>query len=346
MTETRVTQPDLIEDALRRPLRDLRISVTDRCNFRCSYCMPADIFGHDYVFLARGEILNFEEIVRLARAFVKLGVRKIRLTGGEPLLRADLEVLIEMLNRIEGVEDLALTTNGFFLPEKAQALREAGLKRVTVSLDTLKPERLKKLAGQHLELSRVLAGIEQAVAAGFAPLKINAVVQRHFNEDEILDLLEFACAHGHIMRFIEYMDVGTLNGWNMEQVVPAREILQTISRRHRVEPISRNYRGEVAERYRLLDAEGEFGIIASVTQPFCGDCTRARLSADGKIYTCLFASQGHDLKTVLRAGATDAELERAIAAIWAPRRDRYSEERTANTPKPATPKVEMYHIGG
>ncbi|NIR51786.1 GTP 3',8-cyclase MoaA, partial [candidate division KSB1 bacterium] len=299
----------MILDKFSRQLTDLRISVTDRCNFRCSYCMPADIFGHDYVFLAKQEILNFEEIHRVARIFAELGVSKIRLTGGEPLLRSDLEVLIKMLSKINGIDDLALTTNGYFLNEKAKNLREAGLKRITVSLDSLDPETLKQLAGDHLNIDRVLSGIESAGEAGFKPIKINAVVRKGMNENEILSLVRFAKTHGHIIRFIEYMDVGTLNGWKMDDVVSAKEVVDMICSEMPIEPIQKNYPSEVANRYRFLNGEGEFGIIASVTQPFCGDCSRARISADGRIYTCLFASEGFDIKTLLRSGVSDEQLK-------------------------------------
>lgn len=336
----------MIFDTFTRPLTDLRISVTDRCNFRCHYCMPSDIFGHDYVFLRKKEILTFEEIARLARIFSQLGVSKIRLTGGEPLLRADLEVLINKLAQTPGIKDIALTTNGYHLREKARLLREAGLQRLTISLDTLKPDVLKKIAGEHLELNRVLDGISAAMEAGFAPIKLNAVIQKGVNDSEILDLATFAKVNGHIMRFIEYMDVGTLNGWRMDQVVSAQEILRIISAEMSVEPAEKNYRSEVASRYRYVDGSGEFGIISSVTQPFCGDCTRARLSADGKIYTCLFAQHGFDVKTPLREGASDEALASLLIDLWQKRMDRYSEERTANTGKPTPRKVEMYHIGG
>ncbi len=336
----------MVIDQLTRPLKDLRISVTDRCNFRCSYCMPSDIFGHNYVFLHKDEILTFEEICRVAKIFVQTGISKIRLTGGEPLLRSNLEVLVEMLAQIPGVNEIALTTNGYLLQQTARALKQAGLTRVTISLDTLKPEVLKKSAGRHLELAKVLEGIEATVEAGFAPIKLNAVIQRGVNDDEMVDLARFARANGHIMRFIEFMDVGNLNSWRMEQVVPAKEMLDRISAVFPVEPIEKHSRSEVANRYRYLDDGGEFGIIASVTQPFCGDCTRARLSADGKIYTCLFASLGFDLKTPLRAGASDEELHALITSIWQKRTDRYSEERTAQTVERSSRKVEMYQIGG
>lgn len=336
----------MIFDKLHRPLRDLRISVTDRCNFRCTYCMPADLFGHDYIFLDRKEILNFEEIYRVAKIFVGLGVTKIRLTGGEPLLRADLEVLIKMLVRIDGVKDLALTTNGYLLAQKAIALKEAGLKRITISLDTLRPERLKSMAGRHLELSKVLNGIKAANACGFKPIKINTVIQKGINDDEILDLVKFAKSNGLIVRFIEYMDVGTLNGWNLRQVIPAGEIVDMISAEMPVEPMAKHSRSEVANRYRFLDSDGEFNVIASVTQPFCGECTRIRISAAGKVYSCLFSSNGVDIKSILRSGSPDEELEEVLGSIWQRRVDRYSEERSSHTHMHTDKKIEMYQIGG
>lgn len=320
--------------------------MTDRCNFRCNYCMPADIFDHDYLFLNRREILSFEEICRVVRVCVGLGVTKIRLTGGEPLLRKELEVLVEMLAGIPGVEDLALTTNGYLLKQLAGKLKLAGLKRVTVSLDSLNPDTLKAHAGPHLELERILEGIEAAKKAGFDPIKINAVIQRDVNDHEILDLANYARTHGHIIRFIEYMDVGTLNGWKMNQVVPAKEIVQTIASAMPIEPIEKDYKSEVANKYRFLDGGGEFGIIASVTQPFCRDCTRIRLSAEGKLYTCLFASEGCDLKQALRTGASDEDLYNSISSIWQKRTDRYSELRTSETEPHPDKKIEMYQIGG
>ncbi|MFQ6113445.1 MAG: GTP 3',8-cyclase MoaA [bacterium] len=336
----------MILDKLSRPVRSLRISVTDRCNFRCHYCMPADILGHEYVFLARDEILTFEEIVRIVKIFVQLGVTKVRLTGGEPLLRKDIEVLIEMLSENPDIKDLALTSNGYLLKQKARSLKEAGLKRLTVSLDTLNPEVFKKLAGPKVELEQVLDGVSTAAEAGFYPIKINAVIQKGVNEHEVLALAKFGKKHGYIMRFIEYMDVGNLNDWRMDQVVSAEEIVKTIAAEMPLEPMSKNYKSEVANRYRYLDGEGEIGVIASVTQPFCGDCTRARLSADGKIYTCLFASQGHDMKKLLREGASDNKLQQVLMSAWLKRTDRYSEERTCNTTVQSQRKVEMYQIGG
>ncbi|MFQ5865321.1 MAG: GTP 3',8-cyclase MoaA [bacterium] len=337
---------NMILDKLSRPVRNLRISVTDRCNFRCLYCMPADVVGREYVFLAREQILSFEEIVRLVKIFVQLGVTKVRLTGGEPLLRKDLEVLVEMLSEIRDIKDLALTTNGYLLQQKARSLKEAGLKRLTVSLDTLDPEVFRKLAGRKAELEQVLDGISTAAEVGFAPVKINAVIQKGVNEQEVLNLAKYAKMHGYIIRFIEYMDVGNLNDWRMDQVVSAKEIVGTIAAEMPLEPIAKQYKSEVANRYRYLDGEGEIGVIASVTQPFCGDCTRARLSADGKIYTCLFASQGHDIKKLLRDGASDRKLQQVLSSIWASRTDRYSEERTSNTTIQSHKKVEMYEIGG
>jgi len=328
-----------------RELRDLRISVTDRCNFRCGYCMPAEVYHERYVFLPRREILSFEEIERLARIFVELGVRKLRITGGEPLVRSDLAELIGRLARIQGVEDLALTTNGYLLADQAQALREAGLRRITISLDSLDPETFRRMNGRGLEIGPVLAGIAAAERAGLAPLKLNCVVKRGENEHEIAPLARHFRGSGHVMRFIEYMDVGTLNGWNLADVVPAREILERLAAEGELVPVDADYRGEVAQRYRWADGSGEIGVIASVSQPFCGDCTRARLSADGQLYTCLFAARGRDLKAPLRGGAGDDELRTLIGGVWAKRSDRYSEERTTQTAR-TRDKVEMFHIGG
>lgn len=324
----------------------MRISVTDKCNFRCHYCMPEEIFGHKYEFLSKDKILTFEETIRLVKLFVQLGVHKIRITGGEPLLRQELDVLVKMLSSVSGIADIALTTNGYFLKEKAETLRNAGLKRLTISLDTLDPQLFKKTVGRQLELHRVLAGIEQAVELGFSPIKINTVLQRDVNDKEILKLADFAKNNGHIIRFIEYMDVGNLNGWRMDHVVPAQEIIEVISSKWSIEPIDKNYKGEVANRYRYVDGSGEFGIIASVTQPFCGDCTRARLSADGKIYTCLFASTGFDIMTPMREGASENKLFEILQSLWLERSDRYSEERLSFPDTTSERKVEMYQIGG
>ena len=334
-------------DRLGRPLRDLRISVTDRCNFRCPYCMPAEVFGENYTFLPRAEILTFEEIVRLTRLFVGLGVRKARITGGEPLLRRELQALIRRLAAIDGVEDLTLTTNGYLLPRAVGGLREAGLHRITVSLDSLDEDVFKLLNGRGYQVAQVLEGIRAAEAAGFAPLKINAVVQRGVNDHTVVDLARHFHGTGHIVRFIEYMDVGNRNGWRLDQVVPAAEIVQRIHEEMPVAAVAPNYPGEVARRFRYLDGSGEIGVIASVTQPFCGDCTRARLSTDGKVYTCLFSGTGVDLRGPLRAGASDAELLATVTEIWEGREDRYSELRTAETAEmPSFSKVEMYQIGG
>src|SRR5437763_8724946 len=313
-----------------RRMHDLRISVTDRCNFRCVYCMPKDVFGRDYPFLPHAELLTFEEIVRLARIHVELGVRKIRLTGGEPLLRKNLERLIEQLAALPDV-DLTLTTNGALLAKKARALRAAGLARVTVSLDALDDPTFRAMNDVDFPLARVLAGIEAAHAAGLAPIKINAVIKRGLNEHAILPLARHFRNSGHIVRFIEYMDVGHTNGWRMDEVVPAAEIVATIDRELPLETIDPNYTGEVAERWRYRDGGGEIGVIASVTQAFCRDCSRARLSTDGRLYTCLFASDGYDLRSLIRGGTGDADIDRAIAAIWRQRTDNYSEIRTPNT---------------
>ena len=330
-------------DTLRRPLRDLRISVTDRCNFRCVYCMPRDVFGRDYAFLPRAALLTFEEIERLARIFASRGVEKIRLTGGEPLLRRDLDTLVAKLARIPGL-DLTLTTNGALLPAKAQGLADAGLRRVTVSLDSLDDDVFRAMNDADVPVERVLAGIEAAHSAGLAPVKVNTVVKRGLNEDSVLPLARHFRGTGIVLRFIEFMDVGATNGWRLDDVVPAAEIVAAIDAEWPLEPVEPDYRGEVANRYRYRDGAGEIGLIASVTQPFCRDCTRARISAEGTLYTCLFASSGHDLRAPLREGASDAELGALIDGIWSRRGDRYSELRSAETP--ARPRVEMSYIGG
>ncbi len=333
-------------DRLARPLHDLRISVIDRCNFRCPYCMPEDQYAHDHVFLAKDERLRFEEIERLARAFVAQGVRKLRLTGGEPLLRRDLPALVRQLAQIPRVEDLALTTNGVLLPRLAGPLREAGLQRLTVSLDTLDAATFRHLSGGRGEVDDVLAGIAAAEDAGFARLKLNCVVMRGINDAQALDLAERFRGSGHIVRFIEYMDVGTINGWRGELVVPSAELHARINARWPLAPLQPGYRGEVAQRYEFIDGAGEIGFISSVSQPFCGDCTRARLSADGKLYTCLFAQTGHDLRGPLRAGASDGEIGELVAAHWSRRDDRYSERRAELRASGSNEKVEMYAIGG
>jgi len=332
-----------VTDTLGRPLRDLRISVTDRCNFRCVYCMPKEVFGRNYHFLPRAELLTFEEIERLARVFVAHGVKKLRLTGGEPLVRHELEKLIAMLAAIDGL-DLTLTTNGSLLPQKAHALAGAGLERVTVSLDSLDDAVFQAMNDVGFPVARVLAGIEAAAAAGLTPVKVNMVVKRGVNDGSILEMARFFRGTGHVLRFIEYMDVGHTNGWRLDEVVPAAEIVRTIDAEFPLEPVEPNYRGEVAKRWRYKDGSGEIGVIASVTQPFCGGCTRARLSADGKLYTCLFAVRGHDLRALLRGGTSDKELLEAIGRIWSRRTDRYSEIRSAETV--GLPKVEMSYIGG
>jgi cyclic pyranopterin phosphate synthase len=333
-----------IRDTFRRPLRDLRISVTDRCNFRCTYCMPAEIFGDSYKFLPKADILTFEEITRLTRILVGLGITKVRLTGGEPLVREQLETLVAQLAQIPGVEDLTMTTNGFLLPQKAQALKDAGLERVTVSLDSLDDAVFRRMNGNRSGVQRVLDGIEAAEQVGLSPIKINAVVQRGVNDHTVVDLARLGKERGWIVRFIEYMDVGNLNGWRMDDVVSAADIVAMIDAEMPLEPVQSNYQGEVAERYRYRDG-GEIGVISSVTKPFCGACTRMRLSPEGSIYTCLFATKGTDLREPLRAGASDAELEQIIRGLWGRRTDRYSEERFDQT-EPRERKVEMYHIGG
>lgn len=331
------------KDQLGRPLRDLRVSVTDRCNFRCPYCMPRDFFGAEFPFLPREGILTFEEIHRLASLCQTLGVRKIRLTGGEPLLRADLPVLVEMLARIPDVE-IALTTNGSLLVHQAEELAAAGLSRVTVSLDSLDDEAFRAMNDVDLPVARVLNGIEAAVNAGLSPVKINAVIKKGVNDQDLAAFARRFRGSGHILRFIEYMDVGTTNGWRLDDVVPAKEILARLSAAEDLEPLESAYRGEVAQRYRFGDGSGEIGVIASVTRPFCGDCTRARLSADGQLFTCLFAARGFDLRAPLRSGASDESLLRSIAEIWQRRSDRYSELRSAETT--AQERPEMSYLGG
>ena len=332
-------------DRFGRRLRDLRISVTDRCNFRCRYCMPREVFGADHQFLDRAELLSFEEITRLVRVFAELGVRKIRLTGGEPLLRRNLEDLVAMISAVPGIEDIALTTNASLLAAKAQELREAGLRRVTVSLDSLDEQHFAQISDTRVPLSQVLRGIEAARRVGLAPIKINSVIKRGVNDgDDLLRLAEFGREHGHIVRFIEYMDVGTTNGWRMTDVIPAQEVVERINAVWPVEPTEAHYPGEVARRYRYLDGRGEIGLITSVTQPFCQSCTRARLSAQGELFTCLFAARGHDLRALVRSTASDAELKDRISGIWQRRSDRYSELRTSGTAPRS--KVEMSYIGG
>ena len=329
-------------DTLQRPLRDLRVSVTDRCNFRCVYCMPKEVFGRDHPFLERRELLSFEEIARLARVFRGLGVEKVRITGGEPLVRRDLERLIEMLAAIEGL-DLTLTTNGSLLAQKAKLLADAGLRRITVSLDSLEDAVFRAMNDVDFPVAKVLAGIDAAAEAGL-PVKVNTVVKRGANEGSILELARHFRGTPHTLRFIEYMDVGATNGWRLDDVVPAAEIVAAIDAEFPLEPLEANYRGEVARRFRYKDGAGEIGVIASVTQPFCGDCTRARLSAEGRIFTCLFGLKGHDLRAALRDGTSDDGLRELVTAIWERRADRYSEIRSERTAD--LPRVEMSYIGG
>jgi cyclic pyranopterin phosphate synthase len=339
-------------DRLQRPLRDLRLSVTDRCNFRCGYCMPKEVFGRGYDFLSKDRILSFEELARISRIFVGLGVEKIRLTGGEPTMRRDIERLVAQLAAIDGLRDLTLTTNGSLLVEKAAALRSAGLRRLTVSLDSIRETTFAAMNDVNFPLSRVLAGIDAALAAGFSPIKLNMVVKRGVNETEVAEMARRFAGPDFIVRFIEYMDVGNSNGWRMADVVPASEIISRVGAEMPLTPLPRNYPGETSLRYRLPNG-GEIGVIASVTRPFCGDCTRARLTADGTLFTCLFASHGIGLLDVLRAGASDAELRAGasdaelrekISAAWKNRDDRYSEIRSSQTER--APKVEMSRVGG
>jgi cyclic pyranopterin phosphate synthase len=330
-------------DRLGRPLRDLRISVTDRCNFRCPYCMPAEVFGREYAFLPRSEILTFEEITRVVKISAGLGVTKVRLTGGEPLLRRQIERLVAMIAGVGGI-DIALTTNGSVLAHKASALREAGLGRITVSLDSLDAKVFEAMNGVGFPLGRVLDGIAAAKQAGFSPIKLNAVIKRGVNDGALLDLARFGREHGHIVRYIEYMDVGATNGWRLDDVVPAAEILDVVNARFPLEPMDARYAGEVARRYRYRDGGGEIGLIASVSQPFCRACTRARLSADGNLFTCLFATTGFDLRTILRASDDDAPVSEALARVWRERGDRYSADRSSAT-SPGT-RIEMSYVGG
>ena len=339
----RVTPTGLLADSLGRSLRDLRVSVTDRCNFRCVYCMPKDVFGRDYPFLSHADLLTFEEIARLARLFKTHGIEKIRLTGGEPLLRRNLERLVEMLAAIGGL-DLTLTTNGALLAKKARELKAAGLSRVTVSLDAIDDDIFRAMNDADFPVAKVLEGIDAAADAGLESIKINMVVKRGMNEQEILPMARRFKGSGHVLRFIEYMDVGHTNGWRLDDVVPSAEVLRIIGAELPLEPVDPNYAGEVAERWRYADGSGEIGVISSVTQAFCRDCTRARLSTEGKLYTCLFATQGFDLRALLRNGHSDELISDYIASIWLQRGDRYSEIRSEHTS--ALPKIEMSYIGG
>jgi cyclic pyranopterin phosphate synthase len=334
-----------VRDQLGRPVHDLRISVTDRCNFRCTYCMPKEVFGRDFAFLRREELLTFEEIARIARGFVRHGVEKVRLTGGEPLLRRDLERLVAQLASIDGLHDIALTTNGALLTrEKAQSLKDAGLRRITISLDSLDDAVFRAMNDVDFPVARVLEAIDVAADVGLAPVKIDVVVKRGVNDADVVELARRFRGSGHILRFIEYMDVGNTNGWRIDDVVSGREIVERLQREWPLVPADANYYGEVAERWRYADGAGELGIITSVTQPFCGSCTRARLAADGRMYLCLFAGSGYDLRGLLRGGASEDELSAVIANLWRGRSDRYSDVRSAATP--ALRKVEMSHIGG
>ncbi|PFE93935.1 GTP 3',8-cyclase MoaA [Bacillus thuringiensis] len=332
-------------DKLQRPLKDLRISVTDRCNFRCRYCMPEEIFGPDYSFLSNDKILSFDEIERITRIFVSLGVRKLRITGGEPLLRRGLPQLIERLNKIDGVEDIGLTTNGSLLKKFAPDLYKAGLSRVTVSLDSLEENRFFYLNGNRSKVQRVLEGIQAAAEVGMK-IKINMVVQKGKNEQDILQMAQYFKENKHILRFIEYMDVGNYNGWELGEVISKQEIVDTIHQVMPLERIEANYSGEVATRYRYIGSDEEIGIISSVTDSFCSSCTRARISAEGKLYTCLFASKGNDLRELLRSEHTDEDITDVVRDIWNNREDRYSDERLNHTNKKTIPKIEMSHIGG
>ncbi len=352
---TTQSAPSTVADRFGRPLRDLRISVTDRCNWRCPYCMPAEIFGERYEFMPKPEVLTFEEIERLAGIFVDLGVTKLRITGGEPTVRAELPKLISRLARIrtpEGAEtDLTLTTNGFLLAKMAQELKDGGLRRVTVHLDSLDEETFKKMSGRPYGPQKTLEGIEAAARVGLSPVKVNCVVQRGMNDGQLVDMARHFKGTGHILRFIEFMDVGTRNAWNMKQVVPARDIFEQVNAVFPLDPADPKYRGEVAERYLYRDGTGEIGIIASVSKPFCGDCTRARLTTDGRLVTCLFASKGKDLKTPMRSGASDDDLRDIITGVWSKRTDRYSELRAASTDldgsiKRPRKRIEMYQLGG
>ncbi len=335
-----------VKDTLGRQLRDLRISVIDRCNYRCPYCMPTEIYGDSFEWLPRQHWLTPGEIKRVAGLFTQLGVNKLRVTGGEPLLRRDIVEIVAALSSIPGIDDLALTTNGTLLAERAASLKAAGLKRITVSLDSMDEQVFRAMSGNRGELQSVLDGIGAAHAAGLSPIKINVVVQKGKNDHTVLELLDHFRGTGIIVRFIEYMDVGTLNGWSLDEVVTSKQLVDMISSRWALEPLERNYRGEVAQRYRFVDGQGEVGFISSVSEPFCGDCHRARLSADGTVYTCLFSANGTSLREVLRSGASDADIVGLLQNIWRHRKDRYSELRGKETKTVDISKVEMYRMGG
>ena len=335
---------DMPLDKLSRPLRDLRVSVTDRCNFRCPYCMPAEIYGERYEFLPRNDLLTFEEITRIVKLSTQLGVKKVRLTGGEPLVRQDVVELVSMIANLDGIEDFAMTTNAYLLSGMAESLKKAGLQRITVSLDSIDDEVFKKMNGRGFGTAKVIDGIAAAKEAGLDPIKINAVVQKGINDNTLVELASWCRDNGYTPRFIEYMDVGTLNDWKLDEVLPASEIVKIIEGEFSVTPIESSYRGEVAKRYRYKDGKGEFGVISSVTLPFCGDCTRLRLSPEGQIVTCLFADGGTDLRGPMRSNIPDEELLNIMSGTWSNREDRYSEIRTSMTSP--RKKVEMYHIGG
>ncbi|WP_442599160.1 GTP 3',8-cyclase MoaA [Neobacillus sp. D3-1R] len=334
----------IIKDQLNRPLRDLRISVIDRCNFRCQYCMPAEIFGPDFAFLPKSELMTYEEIERLAKIFVSLGVEKIRLTGGEPLLRKDISVLVEKLSQIDGLSDIGLTTNGVLLPQHAKSLREAGLKRVNVSLDSLNDQLFGEINGRNIGTKPVLDGIDAAIKAGLG-VKINMVVKKGLNDSEILPMAEYCKNEGLQLRYIEYMDVGATNGWRMDDVVTKKEIYHILKNKYELEPVDPDYFGEVAKRYRYKGTDTDVGFITSVSESFCSSCTRSRLSANGQLFTCLFNGNGHDIRDFMRSGVTDEEIIKRITDIWNHRNDRYSDERTAETNKNRK-KIEMSYIGG
>ena len=333
----------VIKDKFNRPIKDLRISVIDRCNFRCPYCMPKEIYGERYQFLKNDQLLSFDEIITISEIFSKFGVEKLRITGGEPLLRKDLSLLIKELKSIKGIKEIALTTNGFFLKKYALDLKQSGVDRLTVSLDSLNVETYKKLNGQNLDIEKTLEGIEFSQSIGFENIKINCVVMKGVNERQIIDLVDFGRENNLIIRFIEYMDVGTINGWKSDDVVYAEDILRIIEKKYELEAVDPNYFGEVATRYKFIDGMGEIGIISSVSKPFCSDCTRARITADGNLYTCLFTNKGHDLKSVIREQSSK-HLEDFIKNIWINRSDQYSELRALG--KTDKEKVEMYKIGG
>jgi GTP 3',8-cyclase len=336
---------NLCKDLLGRSLRDVRISVIDRCNFRCKYCMPEDTFNQKYPFLKRNDMLSFQEIIRLVHVFAEFGVRKVRITGGEPLLRKSLPSLIKEISKVPGIDDLGMISNGYYLPRYAKELKASGLQRITLSLDSLDEKVFHFMNGGKSTLDKVLKGLEVAEKAGFKTIKINAVIQRNVNDHNILDLAKYFKGTGHILRFIEYMDVGTLNKWKENDVLTGEEILQKIDLVYPLEPLPPNYLGEVATRYRYKDGSGEIAVISSVSKPFCSSCTRIRLSADGKLFTCLFAKEGLDMKKYLRSGISDKELLEKLSQVWEGRQDQYSQERSLSQ-KNSNQKVEMYHIGG